>query len=256
MKFSLDVLLKWLHAASALAIIAFMVAATAVLLQINARIDHSAQSLDQVSANLNSYIDPKNPRGFSGVLANTNAVLVQLGLSADEWRRASLNQREYWDKSAKDAAAAVAKANVVLTDLHDTMLSTRSLIEHSDHNINSELLPKLSAVLEQSGRNLQVLTDQTNQNMKVLQSILEHSDQLARDENVKKMVAELAGSTEELHKGTAEVAETMGYIRDMFKPTKASFWHNLTSQAIPTALRVLIPGATRVTNTPTVKTVQ
>lgn len=71
---------------------------------------------------------------------NANGVLIQLGLAADQWARASREQRAYWRRTAAETEAAMRK------------------LRQAAGRVNQELLPQLAASLQASDRRLDLLT--------------------------------------------------------------------------------------------------
>jgi hypothetical protein len=76
-----------------------------------------------------------------GSAQNLNAVLIQLGLTSDEARRAATEQRAYWNTLGK--------------------LSV-DFVQRTDHNINDQLLPAASLLLTTTADNEQTLTVAAN----------------------------------------------------------------------------------------------
>jgi len=77
-----------------------------------------------------------------GTSQNLNADLIQLGLTLDQVRQASLEERSYWQKTAKESAA--------------TVRAVRQLVDRTDRSLNDQLVPQASTSLgnldEQVGR--------------------------------------------------------------------------------------------------------
>lgn len=62
-----------------------------------------------------------------GAAQNLNASLIQLGLTLDQARRASVEERGYWQKTARESA--------------QTVRAVRQLVDRTDRSLNDQVLP-------------------------------------------------------------------------------------------------------------------
>ncbi len=152
---------------------------------------------------------------------NLNAILIQLGLASDEWRRASLYSGEISKRTAQLIVNADARAERVTrafeltaqeaqADLHKIGLAAAAVGKRSDQ-VGYE-----AAHLLASGT-----------------AAVESLDRLARTPAWEAAAADLARSSANLEKATANTAEATGYIRDMLSPRRRPFWRRLLELLLP-----------------------
>ena len=125
--------LAGIFALTALGFLALAVKDTAKELQTTVKdADRAAQQIAELA--------PEVKRRVTDTAQNLNAVLIQVGLTADEGRRASAEQRAYWAKISAETVTLLADADKILKsadtnqqrafdDLHGISGETQSTIQ-------------------------------------------------------------------------------------------------------------------------------
>jgi uncharacterized protein YoxC len=228
--------------------VSLALAGTALLVVMTVGMWKLGLKVDSTIDHVNELITDTQKR-MDGTFQNTNAVLIQAGLAADQVRLTATTERSYIAGISRETLIAVKTANASLEDLDGMIKDTRQIAT----GVSTETLPKINlavggvtALLDTSkGVILEAgpAIDGASAVMADLHSIL---DAPAMHE----IGPNLASTTKHLAGTSAEFEETVGYIRDDFKPSKKNFWHNLTSQIIPELLRFLIPTPVKISKSP------
>jgi len=92
------------------------------------------QQLHQDLVNLDK-LTVQTTADLHGAAQNANAVLLQLGITADEVRRAATEERAHWLRTSHETAL--------------TMRAARQLIDRTDRKLNDGLLPDLQLQQDQ-----------------------------------------------------------------------------------------------------------
>ena len=136
---------------------------------------------------------------------NTNALLIQLGLTADELRRAAQTQTRYWDETGKKTAEIATELQGASTQLNKEILPrTEVLLADSD----AELLgvgSRAQGVLLSSDKAIAELQDFSAQAVAVVSdpSLKQTETEFAR------AATATADSAENVRKATGDLAQAI-----------------------------------------------
>lgn len=236
------------HLALVLTGVALLAIMTFGLVKLELRTSSLADRVDGLLTDVQKRID--------GTFQNTNAVLIQAGLAADEVRLTSITEHKYLASISRETLKTVKAVNGSVADFDGVLKASRLTVTA----INTNTIPLVNAaiasateaidtskvVIREAGPTIDALTVTAHESTVVMTDLHKLLDAPA----MREIGTNLAGATKHLDGTSAEVEETVGYIRDDFKPSKKNFWHNLTSQIIPTFLRLLIPTPVRIVHSP------
>ena len=182
-----------------------------------------------------------NPKtGIARTLRNVNTVTAQIGRTSNIARLASSEQRQYLQQLSQETIATLHSAN--------------ALIAGADQNLNQGTLPALTASLTEVHNSLVSLTADSHDMLASATGTLGQAGKLLADPSVPLAARNLASASGHLDGTSANIEQATGYLRDMFKPTKQSFWKSLVLSNLPGAILHFLPQRTTVVNQPTVKT--
>ena len=154
-----------------------------------------------------------------------------MGLSSDEIRRAATEQRAYWRKTSKQTERAVA--------------SVRDLVEHTDRNLNGDVLPELGAAIRTVHTDVGILTGSANETLLTASEALGAVRDQASNPDVTASVANAAVATKQLADAATNVNKaTEDLAAAVHRATKpASLAKQLLKNSLDVAskLRILIP---------------
>jgi hypothetical protein len=194
---------------------------------------------------------------------NINTLIIQAGVT-------NTNEQKYLRDLSTQTLLAVKTANASLSDLDGVLREAHQIAA----GIDTATLPKINVAIESATRTLPKIDvaiasvtaavdtsrgviakagpaiDQLTGDAKTADAVLEDLHAILDAPALREIAPNLAGATRHLDGTAAEVEETVGYIRDDFRPTKKNFWHNLTSQIIPEFLRWLIPTPVKISHSP------
>ena len=178
----------------------------------------------------------EDPRGLQGVFSNTNAVLLQLGLASDQWRRASMEQRKLLVQNQREARESIQKATETLDELRAAAKSITTLVTNSDASLNKGLLPEatkavvsINSATASLETKIGTLLDESTRTMNKAGAVLGNPELVGLAENLNDTSAELQASA-------ANVEQATGYIKEYLRPTKQTFWKALLKSMIPRAI--------------------
>lgn len=194
-----------------------------------------AQDLHVVSGAL---ADPRS--GIARTLRNVNTVTAQIGRTSNVARLASSEQRQYLQQLSAESIATLKAAN--------------ALIERANQNLNDGALPAFTADLVQIRASLLSLTQDGHEAIGAATASMNAAGKLLADPSIPAATKSLAGAGAHLDGTSANIEQATGYLRDMFKPTKQSFWKTLVLGNLPAAILHFLPQRVSVVNEPTVKT--
>ena len=171
----------------------------------------------------------EDPRGLQGVFSNTNAVLLQLGLASDQWRRASMEQRKLLVQNPREARET-------LDELRAAAKSITTLVTNSDASLNKGLLPEatkavvsINSATASLETKIGTLLDESTRTMNKAGAVLGNPELVGLAENLNDTSAELQASA-------ANVEQATGYIKEYLRPNKQTFWKALLKSMIPRAI--------------------
>lgn len=197
----------------------------------------------------------KDPRGIRGTLANTNAILLQVGLAANELRIASHNQTEYWDQLNKRAHATLDKLDRIADNVEKTTRNTEVLTSAISQKIvpaAEEDLRSLNRLLTETTTLTQSLKNEAEETGIELRQAVKAVNDSVEQSNLPQMAQTANATVLHLEKSAANIEEATGYAKDMIKPKKKAFWRMAVESMLPIGIKVLIPQRTVISGTPTV----
>ena len=160
--------------------------------------------------------DPRS--GVARTLRNINTVTAQVGRTSNVARLASAEQRDALREISRETLATFQSAN--------------ALIAGANRNINEGVLPALTADLGQVRTSMDALTGDSHRMMTSSTTAIDRAAALLGDESWARSARNLSSATGHLDAAAANTEQALGYVRDMFKPTKASFWRTLGGEII------------------------
>lgn len=165
--------------------IGFFMVAAAVLLNLNHRAEAVLISADVAIKNTNKRV--------SDTAQNTNAVLIQLGLAADQAQQAAREQRVYWSENSQQTTRALVNLNAFVTN--------------TDRRLNTELFPAATATLqtlnaETAARSIDIhnLVESVRQPLDAATLKINDPNIEATIENIQKISGNLADATGDVKK--------------------------------------------------------
>ncbi len=173
----------------------------------------SGRDLRTVSATL---ADPRT--GVARTLRNVNTVTAQIGRASNVARLASTEERESLRAISEETLATLRSAN--------------TLIAGANQNLNQGVLPSLTADLGQVGNSLAALTADGHRILASSTTAIDRAATLLGDESWSRAARNLSSASGHLDGAAANTEQAVGYIRDMFKPAKSSFWKTLVEGII------------------------
>src|ERR1043166_8267106 len=213
------------------------------------------KTLDRGTAKGEAAIDA-DPRDGDRPFPQNSALVLQASETANQVRHTTIEERKALAELTADSALTIQQFR---GDLQTTLRGVDGVLgelQKTARVANSETLPALDGAIKTLDRSVLEVADSAKGLEDAGRTLVESADKRVEEPAIEKMLADLQRSAAHLETSNAEVAETFGYIRDMFKPTKVGFWHNLASNVIPLGLGKLVPGNVRVVNAPTVKVAQ
>jgi hypothetical protein len=163
-----------------------------------------------------SLADPRT--GLARTLRNINTVTVQIGRASNVARLASSEQREALHEISQQALATLQAAN--------------SMIAGANQNLNRGVLPSLTGDLTELHSSLTTMTADSHQMLTSSTAAIDRAAAILGDESWARAARSLGNASGHLDGATANTEQAMGYIRDMFKPVKASFWKTLAGEMV------------------------
>lgn len=215
----------------------------------------------------------EDPRGITGILANTNAILVQVGATTSTIRKASEQQSQYWKEMSKEGITTLKKSNATLSETSLLMqdlrrdgrevvdgaskatVSLTKLLNSADEVVaraGGGVLPRVEANLDASRMLFEKSANAVEQTGESIEQIVLTSNSLLRLPAWTESANNLANTTGNISLATGNVAQTTGYIKDAFMPSKKTFWSNLTSQLLPSIFKLAVPASSVIWNSPSV----
>jgi ABC-type transporter Mla subunit MlaD len=138
---------------------AFCLFAAGILLL---QMQEAARKMDQAISQ-GSQVVGEAQRRLVDTSQNLNALLIQLGLTSDELRRAAVEQRVYWNKAGAETVSALQRTNDVLRQVEETTHS----VDESQKSISTATVTALQALpqaaqastaaMQQAARDLETL---------------------------------------------------------------------------------------------------
>jgi hypothetical protein len=241
-------------AAAAIVVLCYLIP---VIKQAGLMVSSTNQQVEELGKFVND-----DPRGIKGTFALTNSILVQVGLAADQLRVASQKQSDYWDKTEVQLRESVAKVNVILDSTNQTMGSLNTAVGTINSTVaklrdetvpaSTETLVALQKTVTALQGNAAELVTQSADTLKSVKLTLDTTNGILSKSNLDGTFKNVDLLTGHLNQAGANVEETTGYIRDMFKPTKQSFWKALVETYLPIGIKSFIPQRVIVQNSPNV----
>ncbi len=173
-----------------------------------------------------SLADPRT--GVARTLRNINTVTAQIGRASNVARLASSEQRESLRAISQETLATLRSAN--------------TLIAGANQNLNQGVLPSLTTGLGQAQASLAALTADGHQVLASSSTALDRAAALLADPSWSLTARNLGAASGHMDGAAAHTEETLGYIRDMFKPARPGFWKTL-AKAIVTYAAGPVAGA-------------
>ena len=178
----------------ALALCAF----TLVFLSVNTLVNETRVTVELSNQNLralNSLIEESQQR-LIDTSQNTNAILIQIGLAADNARRASEAQESYQ-----------THLETILTKVETSVESLNATIVRTDYNLNTELLPQAVRSLKETEIATAAVTATVQQIGAEIAPVLQAATGLLEDPNIKASIANIEASSKNAVGITAETVE-------------------------------------------------
>jgi len=175
-----------------------------------------AQASRDVRALSASLADPRT--GVARTLRNINTVTAQIGRASNVARLASSEQR--------DSLRAISQETLA------TLHSANSLIAGANRNLNEGVLPSLTSDLGQVQSSLISLTADSHQLLGSSAAAMDSAAALLGNDAWARSAANLSSASGHLDSAAVNTEQALGYIRDMFKPTKAGFWKTLGGEIV------------------------
>lgn len=157
--------------------------------------------------------------GLKQLLYNANLTTAQIARTSTTLEIAS-----------KDEHQAVLAAN---QQLLAAMMKLNSLVSDTDHQVNGPegTIAALTADLTKTGHAIDELTGPEGMLAQGTAAITS-AGKLLGDPHLVEITQHADAMSEHLNGAAAETEETLGYIRDSFKPHKISFWQTILSKGI------------------------
>lgn len=168
----------------------------------------AGRDLHSVSSSL---ADPRS--GVDRTLRNINIVTAQVGRASNVARLASDEQR---DALRDISGRALATLNIA-----------DSLLAGANRNLNDGVLPSLTADLGEVRNSMQSLTADSHRMLASSTNALDRAAALLGDQSWARAALHLSGASSHLEGAAANTEQTLGYVRDMFRPNKIGFWRSL-----------------------------
>ena len=156
--------------------------------------------------------------GVARTLRNVNIVTAQIGRASNVARLASSEQRE--------SLRAISEETI------STLQAANTLIAGANRNLNQGVLPSLTADLNQVQSSLLALTADGHQMLASSSTAIDRAAALLGDQSWPLAARNLASASGHLDGAAANTEQTLGYIRDMFKPSKPGFWKTLAEEVV------------------------
>jgi len=156
--------------------------------------------------------------GVARTLRNINTVTAQVGRASNVARLASSEQRDALREISRETLATLTTAN--------------ELIAGANRNLNEGVLPSLTADLDGTRTSLDTLTADSHRMLASSTNAIDRAAAVLGDESWAQAARNLSSASAHLDGATANTEQALGYVRDMFKPTKAGFWRTLGGEII------------------------
>lgn len=196
-----------------------------------------------------------DPRGLKGTFSNTNAILVQAGLAMDELRRASNKQSAYWDRTGEDITKTIQLANELITTSNGAAATLdKTIAKVGDGPIaeSTAALKDVRSLIKSTENSVAATTTETNLAIAESRKLLINANAIMAASKLESSFDYLNQTTAGLSRTSSNVADTTGYVRDMFKPTKKPFWRTMVESWLPLGIKSIIPQSTIIRGTPTI----
>jgi len=190
-----------------------LVAASWNLREATWQLAQTGRDLRGVSAAL---ADPRS--GVARTLRNVNTVTAQIGRASNVARLASSEQREALREISGETLA--------------TLRAAGGLIAGANQNLNQGVLPSLTADLTQVQTSLTTLTSDGHQMLASSTAAFDRAAGLLGDPEWSRAAHNLDSASGHLDGASANAEQTLGYVRDMFKPSKPGFWRTLSTAIV------------------------
>jgi ABC-type transporter Mla subunit MlaD len=173
--------------------------------------------------------------GIARTLRNVNTVTAQVGRTSNVARLAASEQRAYLETASKETVATLRMVNGLVAD--------------AGKRINEGALPAATADLVALGETLRSLQEHSAALMDESTKTMKQAGTVLSDENIPAAMKSLASASGHVDGTARNLETTTGYVRDMFTPTKQSFWKTVVLSNLPPILLHLLPQRVAVTNT-------
>lgn len=231
-----------------------MITMTALAAIFVARLDELVRT-STVQVNMLGRFINEDPRGLKGTFSNTNAILVQAGLAMDELRRASKKQSIYWDKTGEDITKTIGLANDLITTTNGAAATLdKTIAKVGDGPIaeSTAALRDMRSLIKSTESSVVSTVTETNLAIAESRKLLINANAIMATSKLESSFDYLNQTTASLSRTSSNVADTTGYVRDMFKPTKKPFWRMAVESWLPLGIKSIIPQSTIIRGTPTV----
>lgn len=231
-----------------------MITMTVLTVAFVARLDELVR-VSTVQVNTLGRFINEDPRGIKGTFSNANAILVQTGLAMDELRRASKKQSAYWDKTGEDITGTIKLANELITTTSGAASTLDKMIARVGDGPIAEstaALRDVRSLIKSTENSVNATVTETNLAIAESRKLLINANAIMAASKLESSFDYLNQTTAGLSRTSSNVADTTGYIRDMFKPTKKSFWRMAVESWLPLGIKSIIPQSSLIRGTPTV----
>jgi hypothetical protein len=163
----------------------------------------------RVTAAIDSFTDEATRRMID-TSKNTNALLIQMGLVADNVRRASEAQETYVKGSQailKQTVAVLQQTEKTLYAAQEAATTVNIVTAETGKNINEQTLPTLQRDLNKATADLGQTLQTANNTLKSIDKMATNADLTQTFTNINFATTELMQMSREIAKATPELAE-------------------------------------------------
>jgi septation ring formation regulator EzrA len=189
----------------------------------------ASRNLKEISAAL---ADPRT--GLARTLRNVNTVTAQAGRASNVARLASAEQR--------------VQLRAIGNQTEETLRAANRLIARADRNVNQGTLPALTEDLRQLHNSIAALTDDGREMIASTTATIDNAGALLADPAIGAAAKNLASASGHVDGTAANAEQATGYVRDLLKPAKRSFWKTFALRFAAPVITRLIPQNVVVTN--------
>ena len=198
-----------------------------VVLQVSYILRQASNSLDHATDMV-----VQNGLRVAVILNRVDGTLARVDETVKIVRKSADYQVGYYEGIGRRTQNLVAKLEIVVGHLDDrTERITQSVEELAADS--GELTAATTEQIEQIGQDTSALLEEARTTVRTLNGLAADPEIKASIEATAQSAASLASATAHADGATANVEEATGYVRDMLKPTKKSFWGRVLGLLIP-----------------------